>query len=148
MVAHAYLIAEMYGDIAAQIKHTASGEGLAEFGRPADAIRFFNKALALSRVSCRYTAGNENFVLVSSHQAAILSPTAQRSASRSSLTCWLEAVEGATFFFSQYAIAAEWRQQPCGEGRIDFLEQLEESDADRVPLADQPVPTGARNLFD
>src|SRR5258708_7511984 len=37
----------MRGDVAAQIKRlTALGEGLAEFGRPADAIRFFEKALA------------------------------------------------------------------------------------------------------
>jgi CHAT domain-containing protein len=48
MVSEAYLKAEISGDIAAQIKQlTALGEGLAEFGRPADAIRFFNKALAL-----------------------------------------------------------------------------------------------------
>src|ERR1035438_8822628 len=38
MVARAYLRAEMYGDIAAQMKQLAAlGEGLAEFGRPADA---------------------------------------------------------------------------------------------------------------
>lgn len=49
MVATAYLEAEMRGDIAAQIKRlTALGEGLAEFGRPADAIRFFDKALMRS----------------------------------------------------------------------------------------------------
>jgi CHAT domain-containing protein/tetratricopeptide (TPR) repeat protein len=49
MVAKAYLKAEMYGDVAAQMKLlTALGEGLAEFGRPADATRFFNKALSLS----------------------------------------------------------------------------------------------------
>lgn len=49
MVAKAYLKAEMYGDVAAQMKQlTALGEGLAEFGRPADATRFFNKALSLS----------------------------------------------------------------------------------------------------
>jgi tetratricopeptide (TPR) repeat protein len=49
MVATAYVKAEIYGDIAAQVKQlTALGEGQAEFSRPADAIRFFNKALALS----------------------------------------------------------------------------------------------------
>ena len=49
MVATAYLQAEMHGDVAAQIKRlTALGEGLAEFGRPADAIRFFDRALARS----------------------------------------------------------------------------------------------------
>jgi CHAT domain-containing protein len=49
MVAKAYLEAEMHGDVAAQIKRlTALGEGLAEFGRPADAIRFFDKALVRS----------------------------------------------------------------------------------------------------
>ena len=49
MVATAYLQAEMRGDVAAQIKRlTALGEGLAEFGRPADAIRFFDKALVRS----------------------------------------------------------------------------------------------------
>ena len=49
MVATAYLEAEMRGDVAAQIKRlTALGEGLAEFGRPADAIRFFDKALVRS----------------------------------------------------------------------------------------------------
>jgi CHAT domain-containing protein len=49
MVARSYLRAEMYGDIAAQMKQLAAlGEGLAEFGRPADATRFFNKALSLS----------------------------------------------------------------------------------------------------
>jgi CHAT domain-containing protein len=49
MVAKAYLEAEMHGDVAAQIKRlTALGEGLAEFGRPADALRFFDKALLRS----------------------------------------------------------------------------------------------------
>src|SRR4051794_36543958 len=49
MVAKAYLQAEIHGDVAAQIKRlTALGEGLAEFGRPADAIRFFDKALVRS----------------------------------------------------------------------------------------------------
>jgi CHAT domain-containing protein len=49
MVAKAYLEAEMRGDVAAQIKRlTALGEGLAEFGRPADAIRFFDRALMRS----------------------------------------------------------------------------------------------------
>ncbi len=49
MVATAYLQAEMHGDVAAQIKRlTALGEGLAEFGRPADAIRFFDRALLRS----------------------------------------------------------------------------------------------------
>ena len=49
MVVAAYLKAELYGDSTAKVKQlTALGEGLAEFGRPADAIRFFNKALALS----------------------------------------------------------------------------------------------------
>lgn len=42
--------AEVYNDVAGKMKRlTALGEGLAEFGRPADALAFFNRALALSR---------------------------------------------------------------------------------------------------
>ncbi|MEZ5399230.1 MAG: CHAT domain-containing tetratricopeptide repeat protein [Bryobacteraceae bacterium] len=49
LVSGALLKAELAGDVAAQIRYrTALGEGLAEFGRPADAIRFFDKALELS----------------------------------------------------------------------------------------------------
>jgi CHAT domain-containing protein len=41
--------AEAYNDVAERMKRlTALGEGLAEFGRPADALAFFNRALALS----------------------------------------------------------------------------------------------------
>lgn len=41
--------AEAYNDVAEKMKRlTALGEGLAEFGRPADALAFFNRALALS----------------------------------------------------------------------------------------------------
>src|SRR5215831_6082069 len=41
--------AEVYNDVAEKMKRlTALGEGLAEFGRPADALAFFNRALALS----------------------------------------------------------------------------------------------------
>src|SRR5215468_4054059 len=41
--------AEVYNDVAEKMKRlTALGEGLAEFGRPADALRFFDRALALS----------------------------------------------------------------------------------------------------
>ena len=40
-----------------------------------------------ARISCRYTGPNENFVLVSGAQAAILRPTACKSASRSSQIC-------------------------------------------------------------
>jgi tetratricopeptide (TPR) repeat protein len=48
-VVAAYLKAEVSNDVAAKVKTlTALGEGLAEFGRPADAIRFFNRALKLS----------------------------------------------------------------------------------------------------
>jgi CHAT domain-containing protein len=48
MVALAYAEAEMYGDVTGRAKQlTALGEGLAEFGRPADAIHFFNRALTL-----------------------------------------------------------------------------------------------------
>lgn len=49
MVAQAYFEAEVRGDIAGQIKRlTALGEGLAEFGRRADAIRFFDRALTMA----------------------------------------------------------------------------------------------------
>jgi CHAT domain-containing protein len=49
LVTAAYLKAELSGDIAAQIRYcTALGEGFAEYGRSADAVRFFDKALALS----------------------------------------------------------------------------------------------------
>ena len=49
LVTGAYLKAELSGDVAAQIRYcTSLGEGFAEYGRSADAIRFFNKALALS----------------------------------------------------------------------------------------------------
>jgi CHAT domain-containing protein len=49
LVTGAILRAELSGDVAAQIRYrTALGEGFAEYGRPADATRFFDKALALS----------------------------------------------------------------------------------------------------
>lgn len=49
LVSRALLKAELAHDVAAQIRYrTALGEGLAEFGRTADAIRFYDKALALS----------------------------------------------------------------------------------------------------
>lgn len=49
LVSGALLKAEISGDIAAQIRYrTAMGEGSAEFGRTGDAIRFFDKALALA----------------------------------------------------------------------------------------------------
>lgn len=49
LVSGALLKAELSGDVAAQIRYrTALGEGLAKFGRTADAIRFFDKALSLS----------------------------------------------------------------------------------------------------
>lgn len=49
LVSGALLKAELSGDVAAQIRYrTALGEGLAEFGRTADAIRFYDKALSLS----------------------------------------------------------------------------------------------------
>jgi CHAT domain-containing protein len=48
MVSKAYIKAEINGDITGKIEQlTALGEGLAEFGRRADAIRFYNKALTL-----------------------------------------------------------------------------------------------------
>jgi len=49
LVTGAALKAELSGDIASQIRYlTALGEGFAEYGRGADASRFFDKALALS----------------------------------------------------------------------------------------------------
>ena len=49
LVSRALLKAELAHDVAAQIRYrTALGEGLAEFGRSADAIRFYDKALDLS----------------------------------------------------------------------------------------------------
>jgi CHAT domain-containing protein len=49
LVTGAVLKAELFGDIAAQIRYrTTLGEGFAEYGRTADAIHFFDKALALS----------------------------------------------------------------------------------------------------
>jgi hypothetical protein len=42
----------MAHDVAAQIRYrTALGEGLAEFGRSADAIRFYSKALTLAEAT-------------------------------------------------------------------------------------------------
>ncbi|MEZ5356966.1 MAG: hypothetical protein R2762_30365, partial [Bryobacteraceae bacterium] len=50
LVGQAFLAAGASGDVAAQIRYqTALGEGFAEFGRPNDAIRLFNKALVLAR---------------------------------------------------------------------------------------------------
>ncbi len=49
LVSRALLKAEVSRDVAAQIRYrTALGEGLAEFGRPADAIRFYSKAITLA----------------------------------------------------------------------------------------------------
>ncbi len=54
LVTGAVLRAELSGDVAAQIRYrTALGEGFAEYGRAADAIRFFDKALALSAFHSR-----------------------------------------------------------------------------------------------
>ena len=51
-VAFAYLNAEYLGDVAAQIRYrTALGEGLAEFGRSEDALKFFERALNLARAT-------------------------------------------------------------------------------------------------
>src|SRR5262249_16309917 len=48
-VVTAYFKAEVSGDVAEKMKTlTALGEGLAEFGRPADAVLFFSRALELS----------------------------------------------------------------------------------------------------
>jgi CHAT domain-containing protein len=48
-VVTAYFKAEVSGDVAEKMKTlTALGEGLAEFGRPADAVRFFTRVLELS----------------------------------------------------------------------------------------------------
>ncbi len=48
-VSASFIRAEVYNDVAEKMKRlTALGEGLAEFGRPADALRFFDRALALS----------------------------------------------------------------------------------------------------
>jgi CHAT domain-containing protein len=50
LVASTALRAETNGDVASQIKScTALGEGLAHFGRRADALRFFDRALRLYR---------------------------------------------------------------------------------------------------
>ncbi|MBV8475958.1 MAG: hypothetical protein JOZ36_04770, partial [Acidobacteria bacterium] len=49
LVTEAFLKAELSGDVAARIRYcTDLGEGFAEYGRSADAIRFFNKALGLA----------------------------------------------------------------------------------------------------
>ncbi len=49
LVGGGLLKAEILGDVAAQIRYrTAIGEGLAELGRPAEAIRFFDRALKLA----------------------------------------------------------------------------------------------------
>ena len=49
LVTGASVKAELSGDVASQIRYlTALGEGFAEYGRTADAIRFFDKALARS----------------------------------------------------------------------------------------------------
>ena len=60
----------------------------------------------------------------------------------------VEAVQGTAFLFRQYMIAAEWREQTCGERRVDFFEQLQEDNTDRVALGDQPIAPGARHPFD
>lgn len=52
LVSRALLKAELTHDVAAQIRYrTALGEGLAEFGRSADAIRFYSKALDLAEAT-------------------------------------------------------------------------------------------------
>ena len=56
----------------------------------------------------------------------------------------VEAVEFAALGFGKESVTAEWRQQSCGEGGVDSLEQLEEHHADGVALADQSVTTGMR----
>jgi CHAT domain-containing protein len=49
LVTEAFLKAELSGDIAAKMRYCSDlGEGFAEYGRSADAIRFFDKALALA----------------------------------------------------------------------------------------------------
>jgi tetratricopeptide (TPR) repeat protein len=49
LVTEAFLKAELSGDVAAELRYcTDLGEGFAQYGRSADAIRFFNKALALA----------------------------------------------------------------------------------------------------
>ena len=85
------------------------------------------------QVSCRYTAGNGNFVLVSGLKGRF-----QTVGPEERIQIIAEAVKGATLFFRQYTIAADWCQQPCREGHIGFLEQLEEGDADRVLLPPGP----------
>lgn len=51
-VSKALLNAEFNGDVASQIRYrTALGEGLSEFGRKADALRFFDKALDLAKAT-------------------------------------------------------------------------------------------------
>jgi CHAT domain-containing protein/tetratricopeptide (TPR) repeat protein len=52
LVSRALLKAELAHDVAAQIRYrTALGEGLAQFGRAADALRFYDKALALAKAT-------------------------------------------------------------------------------------------------
>jgi CHAT domain-containing protein len=49
LVTEAFLKAELSGDIAARMRYCSDlGEGFAQYGRSADAIRFFDKALALA----------------------------------------------------------------------------------------------------
>jgi hypothetical protein len=54
----------------------------------------------------------------------------------------------AALLFGQDAVAAEWRHQADGKRRVDFSEELEEDQADGIDLADQPIATRARDLFD
>jgi CHAT domain-containing protein len=52
LVTEAFLKAELSGDVAAKMRYcTDLGEGFAQYGRSADAIRFFDKALALAAVT-------------------------------------------------------------------------------------------------
>ena len=49
LVTEAFLKAELSGDVASRMRYCSDlGEGFAEYGRSADAIRFFDKALALA----------------------------------------------------------------------------------------------------
>jgi hypothetical protein len=59
----------------------------------------------------------------------------------------VQAVKLRALFFDQDPVAAKWRQQAGGEGRVDLFEELEEDEADGVAFTDPSISTGVRDSF-
>ena len=46
------------------------------------------------------------------------------------------------------SVALDRREQAGSQRRVDALEELQEDEADRIPVRREPVATGARQLLD